>query len=43
VFELVEPDIELEGLELHARTSKESWFLLLILQAGARMIFLIWK
>jgi hypothetical protein len=30
VFVLVEPNIEQEGLELHASTSRRSWFLLLI-------------
>jgi hypothetical protein len=40
VFVLVEPDIEQEGLELHARTSeREVGPLLLILRAGAGMIF----
>jgi hypothetical protein len=39
VFVLVEPRIEQERLELHANTSNENAFLLLILRVSARMIF----
>ncbi len=39
VFVLVEPRIEQERLELHASTSNENRFLLLILYDGAGMIF----